>query len=285
MKNKIGIIDVGGGLRDIYGAGIFDYLLDNQIYLPYSLGISAGSANVASYTSRQRGRNKVFYEDYSFRKDYISFHNFVTKGSYIDLDYVYGTLSNEGGENPWDYDSAMKYDGEMVVAVSNAETGKQEYFYKKDFKKNDYGMLAASSCVPIVCKEYNWRGKKYYDGGISNPIPVEKAYEDGCSKVIVILTRPVEYRKTEGKDQVFYKRLKNKYPIIMQELYDRPETYNSMIENLLNNDVKSGKAFIVAPDDDLNMKMLEKDKNKLETLYQKGYNDGAKVKEFIIKNS
>ena len=61
---KIGIVDVGGGLRGIYPAGVFDYLLDNKIYLPYAIGVSAGSANVASYTARQKGRNKVFYEEY-----------------------------------------------------------------------------------------------------------------------------------------------------------------------------------------------------------------------------
>ena len=26
-----GIIDVGGGMRDIYGAGVLDYCLDNNI--------------------------------------------------------------------------------------------------------------------------------------------------------------------------------------------------------------------------------------------------------------
>ena len=28
---KVGIIDVGGGMRDIYGCGVFDYLLDKKI--------------------------------------------------------------------------------------------------------------------------------------------------------------------------------------------------------------------------------------------------------------
>ena len=76
---KIGIIDVGGGMRGVYGAGLFDYLMDNEIWLPYCVGISAGSANVASYLSRQRGRNKVSYEQYSFQREYMSFHNLLKK--------------------------------------------------------------------------------------------------------------------------------------------------------------------------------------------------------------
>lgn len=30
---KTGVIDVGGGLRDIYGAGVLDYCLDENIFL------------------------------------------------------------------------------------------------------------------------------------------------------------------------------------------------------------------------------------------------------------
>ena len=41
----LGIIDVGGGMRGIYTAGIYDYLLDHQITFDYCLGVSAGSAN------------------------------------------------------------------------------------------------------------------------------------------------------------------------------------------------------------------------------------------------
>lgn len=48
-----GVIDVGGGLRGIYGAGIFDRCLKEQIQFDYCAGVSAGSTNVASYLGGQ----------------------------------------------------------------------------------------------------------------------------------------------------------------------------------------------------------------------------------------
>ena len=45
---KIGVIDVGGGLRGIYAAGVFDWCLENGVKFDYGIGISAGSANLAS---------------------------------------------------------------------------------------------------------------------------------------------------------------------------------------------------------------------------------------------
>ena len=47
----IGIVDVGGGMRGVFGCGVTDFLLDNDITFDYCLGVSAGSANLASYVS------------------------------------------------------------------------------------------------------------------------------------------------------------------------------------------------------------------------------------------
>ena len=67
---KLGIIDVGGGFRGIYAAGVFDFCLDRDIHFDLVVGVSAGSANALSYLAGQRGRNYTFYTEYSFRKEY-----------------------------------------------------------------------------------------------------------------------------------------------------------------------------------------------------------------------
>ena len=97
---KIGIIDVGGGLRGIYAAGVFDWCMENGVQFDYGIGISAGSANLASYLSGQHGRNYAFYEEYSMRKQYMGAGNMLHGGTFLNLQYIYGTLSNAGGENP-----------------------------------------------------------------------------------------------------------------------------------------------------------------------------------------
>ena len=66
---KLGIVDVGGGTRGIYGAGVFDYLMDHDIQFDYAIGVSAGSANAVSYHAGQRGRNLGFYDTYAFRRE------------------------------------------------------------------------------------------------------------------------------------------------------------------------------------------------------------------------
>lgn len=85
---KLGIVDVGGGLRGIYTAGALDFCLDADIRFDLCVGVSAGSANLGAYIAGQKGRNYRFYTEYAFRKEYMSAANFLRTRSYIDLDYV-----------------------------------------------------------------------------------------------------------------------------------------------------------------------------------------------------
>lgn len=46
---KTAVIDVGGGLRGIYASGVLDRCLDDKVCFDTGIGVSAGSANIASY--------------------------------------------------------------------------------------------------------------------------------------------------------------------------------------------------------------------------------------------
>lgn len=146
---KIGVVDVGGGLRGIYAAGVLDYCMDKGIQFDLGIGVSAGSANLASYAAGQRGRNYHFYTEYSFRKEYMGMNDFLKSGSYINMDYLYGTLSNSDGENPLDYPALRDSRMEYYVVAADAETGGVRYFSKDDVSQDNYDVLKASSSIPL----------------------------------------------------------------------------------------------------------------------------------------
>ncbi len=279
---RIGIMDVGGGMRDVYGAGVIDYLLDNHIYLPYSIGISAGAGNLASYVGRQRGRNLAYYEEYSGRPEYMSRKTLFRTGSYLDLDYVYGVLCNEGGEYPLDYTTMMRHpESEFVIAATDADTAKTVYFTKDDIERNNYWVLKSSSCIPIICRPVHHDGHSYYDGGIVTPVPYKKAFDDGCDILIIVLTLPVDLRLPLDKNRRFFPLLKKKYPNMLPALMTRHNQYNGAIEHLLANEIPAGKVFFIAPDDTCGMNTLTSDPKKMHELYLKGYHDGQKAERII----
>lgn len=277
---KTGLIDTGGGFRGIYGSGIMDYFMDKGITFDYTIGVSAGSANIASYLAGQRGRNIPFYIDYGHRKDYVSFRNLITKHVYLDLDYVYRDLSNTGCENPLDYDSLMANPSEYYLVATNGNTGERTYFDRSDFKRDDYSPLIASCTLPLACKPCYIDGVPYYDGGLSDPIPVQKAFDDGCDKVVVILTRPQEFRRESDSDKRFIPLLRRESPACADRLAQRHKLYNysmDLVEKLAEN----GKALILAPDNIYGMSTIRRTDEAMEALYQKGYEDAKKVEEFL----
>lgn len=198
---KIGVIDVGGGLRGIYATGVFDYCMDQKISFDLGIGVSAGSANLASYAAGQKGRNYKFYTEYAFRKQYMGFGNFIRKENFVDLDYVYEVLSNRAGEYPLDYSTLRKNPIEFYVVATNAKDGQAKYFDKSDLHQDDYNILKASSAIPFACRPYEIQGNLYFDGALGDSVPFEKAFQLGCDRVVVILTKPQDVLRDSAKGE------------------------------------------------------------------------------------
>lgn len=277
---KIGVLDAGGGFRGIYGCGVLDACLDMGIMFDYAVGVSAGSANLFSYLARQRGRNYVFYTEYGFRKQYASLGNFLRRGNYVDLDYVYSTLSNSDGENPLDYDTFAANPAEFYVVACDARTGEAAYLGRDFISRDNYQVCKASSALPVACRPQRVGDRLYFDGGMADPVPIEKAFADGCDKVVLILTRPRNSLRTPKDDATFARLLKLRYPKAARELSLRYKKYNDAVA-LAGEYEKQGKLLVVAPDSIGHMTTLKRTKEDMDMLYEKGLRDAKQIPEFL----
>ena len=205
--------------------------------------------------------------------------NFLRKHSYLDLDYVYGTLSNADGENPLDYSAMIRNPAEMVVVACNALTGEVKYFGKDDMGPDDFNILKASSAIPFVCHPYEVAGVPYFDGALGDPVPVEKAFQLGCDKVVVILSRPDGVPREPGKDLFFADRIQKKYPLAAEKLRMRAQRYNEGVSAAKKYEAQ-GRALVIAPDDTCGLKTLSKDKDALRRFYEKGLRDARAILAF-----
>lgn len=134
--------------------------------------------------------------------------------------------------------------------------------------------------MPIVCQPYPIYDALYFDGGISDPIPVERALQKGCDKVVVILTRPKEEKRNPKKDNLTSKILRKTYRNSGNSLSQRAYVYNESLERIQEME-KENKVCILAPDTIGNMKTLTMDENCLEDLYQQGQKQIQKLMEFM----
>lgn len=277
---KTAVIDVGGGIRGVFGAGVLDRCMELSVDFDECIGVSAGSANVISYIARQRGRNYLFYHEYPFRKEYMGLSSLIKNGSYLALDYIYGELSNSGGENPLDYDAVMKSKIGFTAVCTSALDAAPAYFGKDALLRDDYSVLKASCCIPIVCKPQRVGDGLYFDGGISDPVPIEYTLSLGCDKIVLILTRPVDEEISFNMENISSGVLKKHYPQIAQKLLERGEKYKSGIA-LAKQMQESGFLLIISPENTHGMNTLTRNKTAINDLYFDGIRTADRIAEFL----
>ena len=278
--HRTALIDVGGGFRAIFGAGVMDRCLEDGIAFDHGYGVSAGSANMVSFIAEQHGRNHKFYTEYAFRKEYASLNSYVKHHNFANLDYIYGTLSNHDGEYPVDYAAFEKNPTGFTVIACNAEDGSAKYFDKSDVHYDDFNVIKASSAVPVACEPYMIDGVPYYDGGIADPVPVQKALDDGYDRVVLVLTRLKDVLREQKKDIAPAKILRRTYPAAAERLMERYKTYNDEVA-LAKRYEQEGLVLILAPDDLYGLSTLSKSFEGLERMYRKGYADAEAIPEFL----
>lgn len=275
-----GIVFEGGTFRPIFSCGVMDALLSENIVLPYCIGVSAGIADGVSYISRQPQRNLEIMQKYRNDKRYMSRRNLKKNKSMFGLDFIFDEIPNK--LIPFDMDTFKSYEGTCLVGVTNAETGQIEYKNAMEMDAK-FTMLRATCALPMFFPAIEMDGQKYYDGGLTDPIPVKKALQDGCDKVILVLTQPRGFIKKYGKyDKMGARMLGRKYPQIKRAIMERPEKYNESMrycEEL----AREGKVMIFRPNHVLNS--FENDVQKLEMAYWHGFRMTKekikKVKKFI----
>ena len=279
---KTALIDVGGGMRGIYAAGVLDCCLDEQVTFDAGIGISAGSANIASFLAHQRGRNKRYFLEYSFRKEYMSLSNYRTKGSFLNLDYIYGTLSNSDGEYPLDYQAIIDNPTILYVLACNAWTGETKIFYKSDLSLDNYDIFKASCAIPSICKPYFIDGIPYFDGALGDTIPLDMV--ENYDRIVLILKKPKDIIRTSRKDDLLARRIEKQYPKAAEQLHLRAVKYNAGVAKAKDLE-KTGKLLIIAPENTEGVDTLTRDKGAFLRLYTRGYMDGHQVKEFINRHA
>ena len=125
---------------------------------------------------------------------YMGMHNLADKSnqSYFGLEFAYQTIPNE--LIPFDYDAFDAYPGQVEAVVTNLNTGKAEYLPVP--RRDEHFLLLQATCaMPLLFPVYHLDGMPCLDGGAADAIPYERAFEMGCDRVVVVLTRERSYRR------------------------------------------------------------------------------------------
>ena len=265
---KVGLVLEGGAMRGMYTAGVLDVFLDNNIEVDGIIGVSAGVLFGVNYLSKQKGRVIRYNKKYCKDKRYMGMHSLITTGNIINKEFSFYELPFK--LDIFDEETYSKSNTDFYAVITNINTGKAEY--KKIINATiQVDELRASGSMPYVSKAVKINDDYYLDGALADSIPVLKAKEMGFDKIIVVLTKPLNYRKKKNNTlitKLFYK----KYPKLIKAINNRYKNYNETLD-IIKKLESNHEIFVFRPSKDLKIKRVEKDINKLQEMYDLGTND------------
>ncbi|MBN2595397.1 MAG: patatin family protein [Marinifilaceae bacterium] len=270
QNNKTALVVEGGAMRGIFAAGVLDQFIEMEFNPFHSvLGVSAGAVNAAAYLSRQKKRNFKMFTDYSLRPEYISWKKFLAGGHLMDLDWSWDITARE---LPIDLDVLFANNPDFEIGVTMNSDGRS-VFIKPDAESLSH-VMKASCTVPLFYRNFlKIDGQIVSDGGVSAPIPIQRAVEKGAVKIMVIRSRPNSFRMKKGMESKLGRLLFRKHPGLVKALLNRPDNYNSSID-FIQNPPQNLQILDVCPPESFKTKRFTQDYATLLSDYELGQEMG-----------
>lgn len=262
---KVGLVLEGGGMRAMFTAGVLDVFLTENVQVDGIVAVSAGVLFGVNYPAKQYGRALRYNKKYLNDKRYMGWHSLLTTGNIVNKDFAFYELPFT--LDPFDAETFRQLKIDFYATLTNVQTGEAEYV-KLDDVFNEMEVLRATSAMPFVSKMVEINGQYYLDGGIADSIPLKKCQALGYDKIIVVLTRPLEYRKKTTPSWIFNLFYRD-YPHLVEKLKTRYQNYNDTVEEIirLNN---NKDIFVIRPSHHLPISRIEKDVEKVQAMYDLG---------------
>lgn len=277
IDDKSALVLEGGGMRGVFTCGVLDYLMDNKIIFPYSVGVSAGACNGLSYMSHQRGRGKYSNIDLLAKYKYIGIRPLLKKRGLIDQHLLFHRFPDR--ILPYNYKAYAENPGRFEMVTTDCVSGKPCYWEEKYDEKRIIDIVKASSSLPYACPIIHVDGKPMLDGGIVDSIPLQRAFDQGYENCVVVLTRNKGYRKSD-KEVMVPRFIYKEYPRLRVALRNRNKVYNEQLE-LVERLEDEGKIKVIRPLKPIVVDRMETNVRKLTDLYEEGYECAKRMFEAI----
>ena len=233
MENKkTALIIEGGGQRGVFSFGITDTFIARN-YDPFDIyiGVSNGVAVLCWYLIRETDNNldKMLY---AAKGDYLSYKNIFTGKDILKFHQMYD--DGEKMFQPSMDKIKNNLDGkEYIAVVTDAIEANAEYY---SFGDGDWmPKMIASGTLPVLVRTPSLiNGRRKFDGGVSDPLPVEKAYEMGAKKIILIRTYEKQFRRKMKLENYIGALFSKKYPKLRNALLEHDKTYNRALDFIKN---------------------------------------------------
>jgi predicted patatin/cPLA2 family phospholipase len=257
---KLAIVVEGGGLRGSFCAGALQAL---ATVLPrpadYVFATSSGAPSAAFYALGNIDRAIHLWEHWTHASHLISPRHLLHGRPIMDVDKL---ISRFRGAEPLEVERLGDVPTETFIAVTHCRAGQAEYL--KLTPRTAFAVLTATMALPFAYgKVVTIDGQPYIDGGVCASIPIEPALERDVDDIIVLLTRPPNYRKNPSHASSALLRLHFPgYPDLVNAIGQRAMRYNAALDKIARLEAQR-RIWVIRPTATLPASRITRDKNRI----------------------
>jgi predicted patatin/cPLA2 family phospholipase len=184
------LIVEGGAMRGAWAAGVLAFLHEQgrqQFDLVYAA--SSGALSASYFVAGMWGPGLSIWQSHASRV--VRHLNFLRRKPLIDLAYLVDHVFRR--HVPLSIEALQKSPTRFYIVLTDCATGEPVYFHARD--ERVFEALRATASMPLATSGYDFvDGKPFADGGIGDPIPIQRALDDGATDITVVLTHNRNFR-------------------------------------------------------------------------------------------
>ncbi len=264
---KTGLAMEGGAMRGMFTCGVLDTLMENGIRFDAAAGISAGAVFGCNLKSRQIGRSLRYNKKYGRDPRYCGLRSLILTGDLYGADFCYRELPEN--LDPFDRETFRSDPTEFYVGATDIGTGEIAYHLCTDGGEEDMLWLRASASMPFVSRPVRIGGRDYLDGGIAEAVPLSVLEKAGCTRCVLILTRPAGYRKGASRPLPSFLPTVRRHPRLAGAMAARSGMYDRQMD-LIDRAEREGRFLVIRPPRPLGIRRTERRGEEMERVWRIG---------------
>jgi predicted patatin/cPLA2 family phospholipase len=245
---RIALAIEGGGMRGVVSAGMVAGLEVLGLTRAFDavFGSSAGALNGAYFLAGQAAFGATIYTEDINNRAFINLGRPLRGRSIVDLDYLIDDVAVN--RKTLDVGRVLASPTPLYVLATDVDTGAATVLRDFAEPRSLFDALHAGARMPIIAGgPVAYRGRRYLDASLSEPIPVVSAESCGFTHIMTLLTRPTEReRQLSWFDRLYVlPRLRALSPELARRYENRFGPYAAVLAQLAAGRGPSGRAVAV----------------------------------------